>query len=399
MSAWPHGAVHLAHHAPPRDVDRELIESAPDGILLVDADGVITLANPQCAAILGCRPAELLGQSIDDFVPPEVRERHAGHRDAFMKHPVKRPMGSGLELYAARPDGSRVPVEISLSPVSVNGLTQTLAIVRDVSERRRAEETIRSLTDRLTARVAHLEVLNDELESFSYSISHDLRAPLRAIDGFSQALLEDYGELLPADGLHFLDRMRAGAQRMSQLIDDLLALARISRWEPEKRPVNVTELASNVMRDLTGAHPERRFALEIEDGISLSADPRLLRIALENLLGNAWKFTGEEPVTRIRVCRAELDGEPAVRLEDNGIGFPLEQSGHIFEAFHRLQPDGPFPGTGIGLAIVDRIVRRHGGRVAFESELGKGTAFTVRTTPPAQPRIPDPASEHRGSFR
>jgi len=154
----------------PSQVDLELIQSAPDGVLLVDATGVITLANPMAGAILGLEAHQVVGRSVDEFVPVEVRERHPRHRAGFLQHPVKRPMGSGLDLHALRSDGTKVPVEISLSPVVAEGNVQVLAIIRDVSERRRSEETIRTLTEHLTARVAHLEVLNAELESFSYSV-------------------------------------------------------------------------------------------------------------------------------------------------------------------------------------------------------------------------------------
>ena len=365
----------------PSQVDLELIQSAPDGVLLVDATGVITLANPVAGAILGLEAHQVVGRSVDEFVPVEVRDRHPQHRAGFLQHPVKRPMGSGLDLHALRSDGTKVPVEISLSPVVAEGNVQVLAIIRDVSERRRSEETIRTLTEHLTARVAHLEVLNAELESFSYSVSHDLRAPLRAIDGFSQALLEDYGQTLNADGRHYLDRVRAGAQRMAHLIDDLLVLSRISRADFAVSDVDVSDLASVVMRELATMEPQRRAEIDIEPGIVMRADHRQLRVILENLLGNAWKFTSQEPWTHISVSAAQLDGEAAFQVSDNGAGFDPEYADQLFEAFRRLHPDDEFPGSGIGLAIVNRIVRRHGGAIVAQSAPGRGATFTVRTTP------------------
>lgn len=369
----------------PTHIARELIESAPDGILLVDADGLITLANAEAGVILGLPAGQLPGRRVEEFVPAEVRERHVDHRQGFLDHPVKRPMGSGLDLYAERSDGSRLPVEISLSPVVTDGRTQILAILRDVSQRRHAEETIRTLTESLTARVTHLEMLNSELESFSYSVSHDLRAPLRAIDGFSQALLEDHGDELPEQARHYLDRIRAGAQRMSQLIDDLLVLSRISRSEFVVTDVDISDLSRVVIREITARSPQRHSEIEIEPGIVMRGDHRQMRVVLENLLGNAWKFTAQEPWTHIMVTAGELEGQPAFRVSDNGTGFDPQYSERLFEAFRRLHDDSDFPGSGIGLAIVARIIRRHGGRIVAESVPHQGASFTVRTTPAQMP--------------
>lgn len=363
----------------------ELFAAAPDGILLVGPDGVIRLANPQCARILGCDPQELQGRSVDDFVPLAARHRHAGYRANFQAQARTRPMGSGLDLTAQRPDGSRIPVEISLSPVGGGPRAAVLAIVRDVSERRAAEQTIRELGDALTARVAHLEVLNSELESFSYSVSHDLRAPLRAIDGFSLALLEDYGPDLPPEAQHFLDRIRVGAQRMAQLIDDLLVLSRISRADLRIDDADVSELAAIVLRELRQSDPDRDLESEVEPGLRLQADTGQLRLVLENLIGNAWKFTSKQARAHISIRGTTLDGEPAVVVNDTGAGFDEQYADQMFGAFQRLHSADEFPGTGVGLAIVQRILLRHGGRITAGSHPGEGATFVFRTTN-SQPR-------------
>lgn len=362
------------------DVYRELFAAAPDGILLVGPDGVIRLANSQCGRILGCDSEQLPGRSIDDFVPLVSRHRHSGHRADFQAHPRTRPMGSGLDLSAQRDDGSRIPVEISLSPVGSGASAAVLAIVRDVSDRRAAEQTIHELSEALTARVAHLEVLNTELESFSYSVSHDLRAPLRAIDGFSLALLEDYGQELPAEAQHHLDRIRAGAQRMAQLIDDLLVLSRISRADLRINEVDVSGLAGVVLRGLQQSDPDRDVEAEIEPGLRLRGDIGQLRLVLENLLDNAWKFTSKQAWTHISIRGTTMDGEPAVVVSDNGAGFDEQYSDQMFGAFQRLHSAAEFPGTGVGLAIVQRIVLRHGGRITAGSHPGAGATFVFRTT-------------------
>lgn len=175
----------------PSELSRELIDSAPDGILLIDGGGSVRLANQEAEELLGYSARDIIGRNVDDFVPIAARPRHPGLREKFLAQPKKRPMASGLNLEAQRRDGTLIPVEISLSPIDAGDETLVLAILRDVSQRRAAQETIRTLSENLAARVSHLEFLNAELESFSYSVSHDLRAPLRAIDGFSLALLED----------------------------------------------------------------------------------------------------------------------------------------------------------------------------------------------------------------
>lgn len=364
----------------PDAVFRHLFEAAADGILLVAADGVIRLANPEAAKILGAADGELVGSRVDQFVPLHARPQHARHRADFAMHPRTRPMASGLHLSSQRPDGSQIPVEISLSPVEAGGEHLVMAIIRDVSARRAAERTIAELSETLATRVQHLELLNEELDSFSYSVSHDLRAPLRAIDGFSAALQEDYGSRLPDDARHDLDRIRAGAQRMAALIDDLLALSRISRSDLRIEPVDVSELAESVLAGLREADPDRQVSAEIEPGLQLHADRRLLRVVLENLLGNAWKFTGTRSYAHIRVSGTTLDGQPAVVVSDNGVGFDEQYADKMFGPFQRLHSAEQFPGSGIGLAIVHRILARHGGRIVAGSHPGAGATLVFRTT-------------------
>ncbi len=365
----------------PSELSRELIDSAPDGILLIDASGSVRLANKEAEELLGYSEQDIIGRNVDEFVPVAARSRHPDLRRAFLAHPKKRPMASGLNLEAQRRNGTLVPVEISLSPIESGDETLVLAILRDVSQRRAAQETIRTLSENLAARVSHLEFLNAELESFSYSVSHDLRAPLRAIDGFSLALLEDCGDDLSDEGKHHLERVRTAAQRMAQLIDDLLVLSRIGRADLEVTAVDVSDVAASVVRDLVAVDPEREAHITIDPGLSLQADPRLLRLVLENLLSNAWKFTSQNESTHIQVRAAVLDGEPAVAVVDNGAGFDEQYSDRMFGAFQRLHSGPEFPGTGVGLAIVQRIITRHDGRICATSQPGAGATFIFRVTP------------------
>ena len=220
-----------------------------------------------------------------------------------------------------------------------------------------------------------LEALNEELETFSYSVSHDLRAPLRAIDGFSQALVEDFGEPLGVDGKNLLDRVRAGAKQMGQLIDGLLQLSRASRGELRREPLDLSALARGVVNDLQAGDPARSPKVFIEDDLHAEGDPALLRAVLQNLLGNAWKFTAGVADAEIHFNRADARRRPGFVVRDTGVGFDPAYAGKLFQPFQRLHRASDFPGTGIGLATVQRIIRRHSGRVWAESQPGKGAAF------------------------
>jgi signal transduction histidine kinase len=253
------------------------------------------------------------------------------------------------------------------------------ALEREVAERARAELEVARLNEELERRVrertAQLEAANQELEAFCYSVSHDLRAPLRAIDGFSQALVEDHAGSVPPDGQRYLQRIRGSAQRMAQLIEDLLNLSRVSRGALERRALDLGDLARQVIAELQNREPERRVDVSIWDGMEVQADPRLLRAALENLIGNAWKFTSKTPHPRIEIGSMR-DGERTVYfVRDNGAGFDMAYADKLFGAFQRLHGMDDFPGTGIGLATVQRIVNRHGGRIWADAQVGRGAVF------------------------
>jgi light-regulated signal transduction histidine kinase (bacteriophytochrome) len=249
----------------------------------------------------------------------------------------------------------------------------------DITERRHAELELRkhrdSLEELVAQRTHELAAANKELEAFSYSVSHDLRAPLRSIDGFSHILLDDYGSKLDPAASGYLHRIRTAAQRMAQLIDDLLELSRVTRGELFIEPVNITALAKSIVGDLKAANPERQTKITIEPKLRAQGDVNLLQIMLQNLIANAWKYTSKEAVAEITLGKLDAEQNNIFYIRDNGAGFDMRFANKLFGAFQRLHGSDEFEGTGIGLATVQRIIERHGGKVWGESEMGKGATF------------------------
>jgi light-regulated signal transduction histidine kinase (bacteriophytochrome) len=258
----------------------------------------------------------------------------------------------------------------------------------EIIDRQQAQQRAQDLNQGLQQAVTELKSVNKELETFSYSVSHDLRAPLRSIDGFGQALLEDCHEQLDPNGRDYLRRIRAATQRMGQLIDDLLTLSRAIRSDMHREPVDLSRLASQVCTDLQQAHPERQVEFIIQPNAIDRGDSRLLQAVLENLLNNAWKFTAKNPQPRVEfgistelvAAGAKTPNTPTYFVRDNGVGFDMTYVGKLFSPFQRLHSVSEFPGNGIGLATVQRIIYRHGGRVWAESALDRGATFYFTLT-------------------
>jgi signal transduction histidine kinase len=252
-------------------------------------------------------------------------------------------------------------------------------VKRELARREQAEHELRALTTELEQRVAHrtaeLGVANRELESFSYSVSHDLRTPLRALDGFSQALLEDYGERLDETGRDYLRRIRRGSQRMGDLIDALLDLSRVSRGELRRELVDLTSIATDIVESLRARAPDRAVNVHVQPGLKTTGDARLLRALLQNLFTNAWKFTGRRADARIEFAHHTDNGQAHFVVRDNGVGFDMTYAPKLFGAFQRLHSDRDFEGTGVGLATAQRIVHRHGGTIWVEAAPDAGAAF------------------------
>jgi light-regulated signal transduction histidine kinase (bacteriophytochrome) len=255
-----------------------------------------------------------------------------------------------------------------LSPFETKDGVLVSSAIRDITEQKRFEAELRHARD-----VA--ETASRELEAFSYSVAHDLRAPLRGINGFSAALIEELGDQLDGEAKGYLERISAGAGRMGHLIDALLDLSRVSRTELTRAAVNLTEVAHAVIAQLRAGDAGRVVEVAVADGLLAHGDPQLLRVLLENLLGNAWKFAGKREAALIEFGRAEHEGDWSYFVRDNGAGFDMAYAGKLFTPFQRLHPASEFAGTGIGLATVQRIVSRHGGRIWAEAVVERGAAF------------------------
>jgi PAS domain S-box-containing protein len=530
---------------------RGLIESAPDGILMIDGDGRIELVNRQAEAMFGYAAEELIGQKVELLVPESPRTRHEQHRGGYGAHPRLRPMGADLDLRARRKDGSEFPVEIRLAPIASNGDRHVLSLISDVTEVRRKEVQLRTYAERLTTlseiqhailtaksaeeiataavsrlraglgvaratvtllepgteeyvvfafdsdqepavdlrgirgpasllgdldalrrgeihvteslasiqdpppnvdmlleaglqsavsiplvvdgellgtinllerqvnpdfpgelieiareiadelalalsqgrlrdqlsryaeeleervveRTAELEAANDELESFSYSVSHDLRAPLRAIHGFSQILEDEHGDALPEEGRRYLKLVSENAQNLGKLIDGLLDFSRLGRQALSLQPVDLGRLVREVVHELTPERDGRSIGLEIETLPTIDCDRLLMRQVFTNLLSNALKFTRDRETARIEVGAFDEDGQYVVFVRDNGVGFDMRHASKLFGVFQRLHRAEEFEGTGLGLALVGRIVHQHGGRIWAEGQPGEGACF------------------------
>jgi PAS domain S-box-containing protein len=358
---------------------RGLLDAAPDAMVVVNQGGEIVLLNRQAERQFGYHRDELLGKNMENIISEGFAERLIADALRSTEDALAQQIGSGIELTGRRKDGSDFPIEIMLSPLqSAEGILVTTA-VRDITKRKRAEEEIQNLNERLEQRVAErtaeLEAANKELEAFTYSVSHDLRAPLRHVDGFSKLLVEEHGAELSPDAREYVATIRDSVLSMGMLIDDLLNLARLGRKQLSMQVTGLNSLAEEVRADLHRANPDRLIEWKVETLPFVACDPGLMKQVFVNLLSNAVKFTRPRQPAVIEVGVTSHNGARAVFVRDNGVGFSMKYANKLFGVFQRLHRTEDFEGTGVGLATVRRIIHKHGGRVWAEAELDKGATF------------------------
>jgi PAS domain S-box-containing protein len=351
---------------------RGLLEAAPDAMVVVNQGGEIVLLNLQAEKQFGYRRDELLGQKVKNIIPVGFAERLIADDLRSAEDALAQQIGTGIELTGRRKDGSEFPIEIMLSPLgSADGILVTAAI-RDITERKRHESALQEKN-------SELQVAVNELDAFSYSVSHDLRAPLRAIDGFSQILLKQYAPLLPGEPRKYLQRVRDNTERMGHLVDDLLRFSRLGRQPLAKQLVPTDTIVGQALRDARQQAPGRSVNVVVGDLPPVWGDAALLKQVFANLIDNAFKYTQLREAAVVEIGCRRIDDEQVFVISDNGVGFDMQYAGKLFDVFQRLHRAEDFAGTGVGLAIVQRIVQRHGGRVWAEAAVDRGATFYFTT--------------------
>jgi PAS domain S-box-containing protein len=357
---------------------RKVIETSPDGIATADLDGNLISVNQRFVKLWGYEsPDEMIGLNYINLVDPE------DHSEALINllSALQEKNTTPFEHHFRRKDGSTFIGEINATGLhdAKNQLISSIAIVRDITDRKKTEEAILNLNteleQRVAARTASLEASNKELEAFSYSVAHDLRTPLRTMISFSQIFLEEYSPVVDEKGQDYLKRILNSSRTMAKLIDDLLNLSSITRAEIKRADVDLAVIARSISRKLHDAQPDRKAEFIFPEKLMANSDPGLIQLILENLLGNAWKFSINTDIPRIELGSMIQNGEVVFFVKDNGVGFDMAFSSKLFGAFQRLHSLSEFDGNGIGLSIVQRIILRHGGRAWAESEVGKGATF------------------------
>ncbi|HKS37855.1 MAG TPA: PAS domain S-box protein [Verrucomicrobiae bacterium] len=360
---------------------RLVLDTALDAVITMDEKGAVTSWNSEAEKIFGWSGPEILGQSLaDTIVPPRYREAHRRGLKHFLATEEGPVLNKRIEITALRRDGREFPVELAITPIRVAGHHIFSAFVRDITQRKQAEDEIRrlneSLEHRVQERTAQLEAVNRELEAFTYSVSHDLRAPLRHINGFADMLQQDSSSVLTESGRRYLEIISGAARQMGTLIDDLLVFSRMGRSEMQRSTVNVGELVAEVIREMARDTQGRNIEWKVGPLPEAQVDRAMLKQVWVNLLSNAAKYTRHRDRAEIRIaCRQNSGDELEFSVQDNGAGFDMQYAGKLFGVFQRLHQAEEFEGTGIGLANVQRIVLRHGGRTWAEGKVNEGATF------------------------
>ena len=355
---------------------RAVVDNSPTKIHIKDLDGRYTLINRQSEILFGVTNEDAKGKTSRDIFLKEVADFFMGHDEAVIES------GRTIENEEewVQDDGVHTFLTVKFPIRGAGGeIVAVGAIGTDITERKRAEEEVRrlntSLEGRVARRTAELEAANKEMEAFSYSVSHDLRAPLRTIDGFSRILLEEHAESLDDKGKKFLERIRAGSQKMGQLIDAVLQLSRLARGDLKRKDLDLSKIVGSIVAELKESQPDRDMTFKVARGVTADGDEQLIKVALQNLLGNAVKYTGRKDQARIEFGVTNGDGRNVYFVRDNGAGFDMSYADKLFAPFQRAHGTAEFEGMGIGLATVQRIINRHRGKVWAEAEVDKGATF------------------------
>jgi len=338
-----------------------LLNSAPDATVIVNEEGVIQMANTQTEKLFGYARHEIIGRPVEIFIPYELRSRHIHHRADFAKSSKVRAMGVGIELNAVKKDGSMFPVEISLSPLQTEEGMLISAAVRDISHRKDLEK--------------ELKKINTELEAFTYSVSHDLRAPLRGIIGFTNVLEEEYSNKLDMEARRITSIIKANTMRMGRLIDDLLNFSRTGKQELIKTDISTKVLVHEIINEITSQNQDDDIKWDIRELLPARGDISTIRQVWVNLISNAVKYSRNRPDPCIEIGSWLDNGNSVYYVKDNGVGFDEQYKDKLFRVFQRLHDVDEFEGTGVGLAVVEKIISRHKGKVWAEGKPGEGATF------------------------
>jgi PAS domain S-box-containing protein len=361
---------------------RQIITTATDAFIAIDARGTITDWNPKAEEIFGWSHAEAVGQPLHTtIIPPQYRESHLRGMKHFMatgKGPV---LDKRLELSALHRNGSEFPVELSISRAQRDGKNYFNGFLHDISRRRRAQEEISNLNAELHFRVSELEERNKALEAFSYSVSHDVRAPLRNIAGFAELLQEEFARQLTPASADYLDRIRKNVARMQRLVNDLLRFARLGEMGLDLQTTDLHKLVLEVIASFERELSGRQVTFDVSPISTIECDRGLITQVFSNLVGNAIKFTGSRQIANISIGDSIQDGERIFFVRDNGVGFDMKHAGKLFGPFQRLHRNDEFEGTGVGLATAQRIIVKHQGRIWAQSEIGHGATFFFSLEP------------------
>lgn len=347
---------------------KAILDTVNDAIITIDDQGIVQSFNPMAERTFGYSAESVIGQNIKMIMAVSFSIHHDQYIRDYLTTGQAKIIGQGREVIGLRKDGIEIPIELTITETRVDGRPVFVGSCRDISERKETERQIRD-------RTSDLELVNTELKAFAYSVSHDLRAPLRAMDGFSEALLEDYGDILDDNAKNYLGRISQAGRRMGVMIDDILTLSRATSRERQIEEVDLSALAREITSELRRNSKDRDVSIIIAPNLQVLADTRSLRIILGNLIENAWKFTQNKTSARIEFGGYEDGGETIYFVRDDGVGFDMAYGGKLFDIFQRLHSVSEFDGTGVGLAIVARLVHHHGGRVWGEGKVNEGATF------------------------